>query len=243
MSIRHDILYALGLGALLAFGQPCAAQDREEISAYQDEAGARMILFRGEQAESYTFLANGNPFWTSAEYRTGNIVVQGRSYYGVQVNLDAVQQRALVRVQGSPVAVSLAPARVSSIELENARFVGIGPGGALPEGFYQVFGTGAEKVFKAEHKYLASSADNVNGETIGYYDKNYRYDLTRYFALRTEYWFLDAEGNFSRVRGKGALLGKFGPRKKAIRKAMNGTGIDRLPFDAYCEAVLKIAAQ
>ncbi|MBO4454958.1 MAG: hypothetical protein J5759_00750 [Bacteroidales bacterium] len=225
----------------LALGFSAAAQQRPEIIEFQKLAGSGSTLVRGEQAEWYGFPANGTPYWISPEFFTATIDVQGRVYYDVAVNIDAVTQRALVRVPGSQMSVSIMPSRVRRIESDGLLFVGMGPDGLLPEGFYQVFGNGPEKVYKAVHKVLSSSTDNVNGATIGYYDEHYRYDVTRYFKLRTEYWFCDADGALSRVRGKNALLGKFGSRKKELRKQAAAYAIDRLPFDQYCKALLELA--
>ena len=225
----------------LAFTVCAAAQPHTEIAEFQHLAGAGSTLLRGEQAEWYGFPANGNPYWTSPDYVQGSIEVQGRTYYDVSVNVDAVAQRALVRVPGSYMSVSLAPARVGFIQTAGRRFVGIGPDGPLAEGFYQVIGEGSEKVYRSVYKVLSNSTDNVNGDAIGYRDPNYRYDLTRYFKIREEYWFRNSEGEFSRVRSKGALLRKFGPRKKEIRKKVAATGSGNLPFEQYCTVVLKVA--
>ena len=226
---------------ILALGISAAAQPRTEITEFQKLVGAGTTLVRGEQAEWYGFPANGTPYWTSAEFFDASIEVQGRTYYDVPVNIDAVTQRALVRVPGSQMSVSLAPERVARIDAGNRIFIGVGEGGPLSEGFYQVFGTGREKVYKGVRKVLSTSTDNVNGPAIGYYDEHYRYDLTRYFKIRTEYWFCSADGSYERVRNKGALLRKFGPRKKELRKKASAAGIDRLPFEKYCEALLRLA--
>ena len=228
---------------LLLLCIPAAAQPRSEIIDFQAAAEAQTTLFRGEQAEWYGFPANGTPYWSSPSFFTGSIEVRGRVYYDVTMNVDAVAHRALVQVPGSPMAVSLLPASVSRIDSDKFHFVGFGPDGPLAEGFYQVMGTGPEKVYKSVHKYLSSSTDNVNGAGIGYDDLNYRRDITRYFAIRTQYYFLDAQGVFHKIRSKNSLLARFGERKKALKKAVRETSIDKLPFDRYCEEVLKLAGR
>ena len=94
-------------------------------------------------------------------------------------------------------------------------------------------------------KRLNTSVTNVNGQTIGYYDENYRTDVMRHFSYVKTYYFRDAQGHFTRFKSKGALLRQFGDRKKAIRHALRDSRMD-LPstdFDAYCKAVLNIAAR
>ena len=221
------------------------AQASAELEAFQQAAGDRSILFRGMQATRYTFLANGHPYWSTTAFERGDITFEGNFYRDVPINIDAYAQRALVQLGSSPFAVSLTPALTPSFTMGDRRFVGMGPGEALPEGFYEVFGTGPEQVYKRVDKHLQSSVNNVNGDPLGYYDDNYRSDVMRYFAYHQTYYFRDAEGQFSRFKGKGALLRKFGSRKKEIRQALRKTRpeLTASDFDAYCRAVLNIAAR
>ena len=227
-------------------GQEAAAQlHRDETVSFQQSAGIQTAMLRGKQAARYDFPANGNPYWTSAEYRLGDVVIDGNTYYDIPFNIDAVAQRLLVRVGDSQVAVAMPPERVRSIESDGRHYVGLGADAPLPEGFYEVIGEGPERVFKHVAKVLNSSPDNVNGETIGYKDPNYRHDVSRYFGLRRTYYFQDAEGNFRRVRGKGALLRCLGPRRKAVRQALRSSGFDQqgADFDLFCRVVLECAAR
>lgn len=231
---------------LLAGGRDLAAQQhREETLSYQEEAGLQTALLRGKQAARYDFPANGNPYWISAAYSLGEIEVDGRRYYDIPFNIDAVAQRLMVRVGDSQVAVALPPARVQSIVSGDRQYRGIGADGPLPEGFYELIGTGPEQVFKNVTKTLNASPDNVNGERIGYRDPNYRTDVSRYFAIRQNYYFRDAQGVFRRVKGKAALLRCFGARQKDIRQALRASNVDGrvMDFDAYCRLVLELAAR
>ncbi len=227
--------------SFLALCFSASAQNRAETVEFQQRAGIRTTLLRGEQAEWYGFPANGNPYWSSAEFFLGNIEVQGHVYYDVPLNIDAVTQRALVFVPGSQVAVALPPSRVSRIDADNLHFVGITGEGPLAEGFYQVLGDGDLKVYRAVHKHLTTTTDVANGELIGYYDSNYRYDVQRYFEIRSDYWFRSADGQFKRIRNKNALFRCFGDRRRELRKAAEAQKIDKLSFDKYCMVVLKLA--
>ena len=232
--------------AMLAFCLPATAQDGSvELQAFQQAASYRSILFRGMQASRYTFLANGHPYWIQPEFMRGDITFEGNLYRDVPINIDAHAQRALVQLSHSAYAVALSPALTSSFTMGGRRFVGIGAGQELPEGFYEVFGDGPEQVYKHVDKRLNTSVTNVNGQTIGYYDENYRTDVMRHFSYVKTYYFRDAQGHFTRFKSKGALLRQFGDRKKAIRHALRDSRMD-LPstdFDAYCKAVLNIAAR
>ena len=230
--------------ALLAFCLPATAQDGSvELQAFQQAASYRSILFRGMQASRYTFLANGHPYWIQPEFMRGDITFEGNLYRDVPINIDAHAQRALVQLSHSAYAVALSPALTSSFTMGGRRFVGIGAGQELPEGFYEVFGQGPEQVYKHVRKRLESSVNNVNGSTIGYYDENYRPDVVRHFTYLASYYFRDAAGQFRPFKGRNALLRQFPDRKREIRRGLRAAGIDRSDFDAYCKAVLNIAAQ
>lgn len=246
MFCKNHIALLAGALLLMAWGTDLAAQSRrEETLSFQQAAGVQTVLLRGKQAARYDFPANGNPYWSSPEYRTGDIEIEGRRYCDIPFNIDAVAQRLLVRVGDSQVAVSVPPSRVSAIDLGERHFRGVGPDGPLPEGFYEVIGNGPEQVYKNVSKVLNSSPDNVNGDAIGYRDPNYRTDVSRYFALRRNYYFRDAGGQFRRIKGKSALLRCLGPRKKEVRQALSAGGMERsgVDFDLYCRMALDLAGR
>lgn len=217
----------------------------DELETFQRASGDLSVLFRGKQDTRLGFLANGNPYWEQPEFVNGDIVFENKLYRNVLLNINAWQQRAVVKSPSGLKVVSLTPAQVSSLVVNGRLFVGVGPDEALPEGFYEVFGTGEERVYKHVDKKLNDYVGNVNGSTIGYYDVNYRPDVYRHFAIGTSYYFRDAEGRFSRIRNKNTLLRHFPDRKKEIRKAVKAAGVEysKRNFDAYCQAVLNAAAR
>ena len=229
--------------ALLCCVLPAQAQVKDEIQRYQQAAGDRSILFRGEQATVYAFPANGNPYWDNDEFWPGDIVFEGNLYRDVLINVDARAQRALVRLSSGPFSVALAPGLVSSFNMGWRHFEGFGPGEALPEGFYEVFGEGPEKVYKHVTKSLAFNLNHANGDLIGYDDPNYRSNVYRYFAISRPYYFRDAEGRFSRIKGRNALLRKFPERRKELRRALDEAQLGPKEFDASCVLVLKLTAR
>ena len=231
-------VFALSVGCLSA-----SAQGQAELETFQATAGERSVIFRGKQAARYSFPANGHPYWTQPAFETGDIVIEGNLYRDVPLNIDAHVQRALVQLEGSPVSVALTPAQVSSITLDGRRFVGVGPDGDLPEGFYEVFGQGSEQVYKHIFKRLENSVTNANGSTIGYYDEDYRPEVTRYFYYIATYYFRDAAGQVTPFKGRGALIRRFPDRKRQIRQGLRAAFAGRPDFDTYCKMVLQIAAQ
>ena len=242
--------YRLLCALVPLFLAPCApAQEppSPELRAFQEAAGDGSILFRGKQANVYYLPANGNPYWRSAEFTSGEIIFEGKRYYDILINIDAFEGTALVRLLSDPVTIALAPSTVESILLPGHRFIGVGPDSkALPEGFYEVFGDGPESVYKHVTKTLQTSiGTNVNGKLIGYEDENYNPELIHYYSISTTYYFRDSEGRISRLNGKNSLLSKFPDRRKEIRRALDNAGLQRsgVSFDAWCRGVLQAAAQ
>ena len=229
--------------ALLAGSLTVPAQNRTELEAFQAAAGARSSIFRGKQAARYTFPANGHPYWVQPEYESGSMIFEGNYYQLDFANVDACEQRLLVKMLGSPVSVALSPSQVSSATLGERHFVGVGPDEGVPEGFYEVFGEGPEQVYKHVFKRLDSSVDNVNGTIIGYYDENYRPEVLRHFSYHASYYFRDAAGQFYPIKGRSALIRKFPDRKREIRRELRSSLAGRPDYDTFCKQVLHIAAQ
>ena len=251
MKIKRQFLLISGCLLALLLPGPLRAQTGQteatpEIRAFQQVAGNRSALFRARQGERYDFSANGHPYWSTKEFRSGTIMVEDNCYYDVMLNIDALTQNALVRLSDAWLVIALPPVQVAYLDIEGRHYVGIGPDEeAIPEGFYEVFGQGPHYVYKHVTKQYQSSTNNANGDIIGYYDPDYNSSLLRHFAIKTDYYFRDSDGTFSRFKGKGALIRKFPDRKREIRRAISGNPVT-LPggnFDAFCEEVLKLADQ
>ena len=212
------------------------AQDTPEFRDFQRLSGDHSALFRGRVAERHDLIpANGHPFWSTREFKRGDIVVEGRPYYNVPINIDALAQRALVRLSNEVISIALEPAQVSSILLDGHRFIGVSPGDrTLQEGFYEVIGQGQELVYKLVTKTLDSAVDNVSGKDMG-----------NYFDVSTRYYFRDREGRFSRFRDADGLIRHFKNQKKDLRKALRTARLEQSAgnFDQVCAFILEAAAQ
>ena len=239
------LLTIVSVFALLA-GSPCVrAQVPPELESFQQAAGERSILYRGRQGAKYNVLANGHQYWSKPEFESGDITFEDRFYHNVALNIDAVEQRALVKLANSPFVVALTPDLTPSFTIGESRFVGIGPGENLPAGFYEEFGDGPEHVYKHVYKVVDTNTQNGNGDAIGYYDEHYRSNYTRHFAIHRVYYFRDAEGHVTRFRSRNALIRKFPDRKRQIRQAVNAARQQPagLGFDDFCKLVLNTAAR
>lgn len=212
------------------------AQASPEFQEFRRTAGDHSALFRGRVAERHELITtNGHPFWSTREFLPGDIIVEGRPYYDVPINIDAMTQRALVRMSNEVLSIAFEPARVSSITVDGHRYVGVSPGDkTLQEGFYEVIGQGPELVYKHVSKTLSTSVDMVTGQNNGYY-----------FDTVTRYYFRDREGRFSRFRDANGLIRHFKNRKKELRKALRTVWPEQSDsnFDQVCAFILDTAAR
>lgn len=227
--------------ALFAGNFTASGQGADELKAFQNAAGDRSILFRGKEAMHYDFAANGHPYWSTRDFTPGDIVADGCLYRDVPLNIDAFTQQALVQMSNQVIAVALDPDQIDAMRIGDHRFEGVGAGREdLPEGIYEVIGTGPEQVLKRVSKSLANSMMNVNGPQIGYEDPNYRNQVYLYFAYKATYYFRDREGRCSVLRGKGALLRHFPGRRQELRRAVRDWGAG---FDTVCLEILQAASR
>ncbi|MBQ9660356.1 MAG: hypothetical protein IJV37_03690 [Bacteroidales bacterium] len=242
MLLSHKRVFA-SFFVLSACWTACRAQETE-LSIFQEEAGGQSILFRGMEAEQYSVQANGHPYFSSPVFGKGEIVFEGRRYPDITLNIDAVAQRVIVMMPSGLNAVALLPESVEEVLTDGHRYTGVASGAAdgLPEGIYEVFGQGPEQVYKHVVKHLSESATPVNGDRIGYFDEHYNPDLIKYYGITTRYYFRDADGHFSRIRGTGALLRKLGDRRKTVRKALRESGLTGpgTDFDQVCRLALTL---
>lgn len=230
---------------LLASGPAARAQLSSELLRFQEATGDQSILFRGKEAPRYNFPFNGNPYWENGTFHTGDLVCEGKFYHDMTLNINAQKQLVLVQMASSPQAIALTPSQVSSFTLDGRPYVGMGPGDVLPEGFYAVLGDGPVHIYKNVEKRLNFNTESVNGDPIGYYDPNYRNDVTRYFYIKRTYYFRDADGNFSRFKNLRSLLRKFPGRRREIHRELDRMlpANTEVSFDTYCELVLTIASR
>ena len=243
--MKRALFLLTSLWLLSLSGPPARAQLADELRAFQEAVGDQSILFRGKEAPRYNFPFNGNPYWENATFKTGDLVCEGKYYHDMTLNVNAQKQLVLVQMTTSPQAIALTPSQVSSFTMDGRRFVGGGPGEELPEGIYSILGDGPVQIYKHVEKWLNFNTESVNGEPIGYYDPDYRNDVTRYFYIRSFYYFRDADGHFSRFKNLAGLLRKFPGRKREIRRELEAMlpASSDISLDTYCELVLNIASR
>ncbi|MCQ2182386.1 MAG: hypothetical protein MJY89_03160 [Bacteroidales bacterium] len=193
----------------LLIALPSGAGGDDEYSRFMEAAGGQSVLFRGHQAVQYVnFRYNGHYFWDSPVFRKGTVMLDGKQYENVYLNVDACGKELLAyAAQGSP-TITLNRDDVEWFEIDGRRFVNLQRTGEYinaEEGFYLILKEGPVPVFMRVDKDLRSGTDDYNGrDGIGYDDPDYRRDILNAFICERTYYTV-----------KKGLLKKIGRKKAA----------------------------
>ena len=132
------ILHILGLLCLFFQGFPVCAQDYETLS-YLVGAKDNSTIYRSRQAIRYNLLYNGTYFWYDDEFREGGVMLDGKWFDGLRLNIDAFAQNVLAEPAPGRSAVILPRTQIDSLNIGEDCFVNLRKRGFdVPEGFYEV---------------------------------------------------------------------------------------------------------
>lgn len=189
----------LTLALVLTLGASFGAH--AQVKEYLKEAEALSTLYRGRLPAQYSFLYNGTYYWDSKTFTKGNVFYNGKWYEDVYVNVDAVKQELLVRLDESVAPVALYTDMVSAFTTDNKLFVNLRYMGytEAPEGFFQVVRDGSAPLLMQVRKQLLGSTGNHNGKPIGYNDPNYNQSVNEYFS-RIENCYTITSGKVVKMR-------------------------------------------
>ena len=192
------------------------------------------VLFQGRQATPYLTKYNGTPFWTSPDFRKGDVLYNGVLYKNVWLNIDAVEQELLARADDSMVGSVVAREQVSWFTIGDRLFVNLRYQGyeGVPAGYWQVLWDGSDAVLKQVRKAFYSEPGEKNGAVIGYDDPDYDYTLLEHYRYIPKYYLLK-DGKllpFSSVR---ELRRMYPAQRRAIRQEGERRNLGRKEIDEY----------
>lgn len=186
-------------GAFMMLPDNTFAQ-QAEFEAFQQAASYQSVLYRGRAPQLYTgLLYNGHYFWLTKEFLPGSLTFNGKHYTNVLLNIDACAQELLVQSKPGAPAVVVDRSRVTELEIGGQKFINLelaGQKGALP-GFYRI-ACEDPLIYQRIDKRMNTSPENVNGDTIGYEDPDYRTDVLNYFA-RDERFYVLKDGKLKKI--------------------------------------------
>lgn len=228
---------------LLAFlCLPMHAQESIDRDIYLEDAGGLLQIYQGHQPLQYTSLFNGTYLWSYSDYQSGDVMMNGRLYTGILLNIDAYRQEILVKPSQSNLPVAVSADAVEWLERGGQRFVNFGSLGCsgLPSGLGEELFCGKSGFYKTVRKVYKSSMDNVNGAKIGYDDPHYKSTVYNYFQHYTTY-YLVAGGNAFQVKSKGTIYKAFPSYKKELKRyvRVNELGLKQVNLETFYMMCLK----
>ena len=189
-----------------------------ENGSFLDQAGPGAAIFRGRRATRYNILYEGTYFWFSQDFLPGRVIWDGKEYDGLNLNIDAITQEALVYPPSTATPVVMDRDHIDWLEIGGIRFVNLSKKGyPVPAGFYEV-------------RY-----ENESGTVYRRLDKDVALDLSEaevrrhasYYFNTTESFYLEHDGKlevlrkrrtqrFLRNPGSHNFASAVKPRSKAI---------------------------
>ena len=138
--MKKTDLFAAALLLTLLHPVLVRAQEYHESKSFLDEVRDYSILFRSNQAKKYNFYYDGTFFWDTEDYEPGGVMLDGRWYEGVLVNVDAYEQNVFIKPAETRMSVTLDRDHVDYVTMGGVKFVNLRKKGyqELPEGYFKV---------------------------------------------------------------------------------------------------------
>jgi len=229
-SFRFLFLFVVLLSPLpAALAQPTIYEE------YAQEAGDALMIYRGRKAIHYAFQFNGTFYWESPQFVAGDVIYNKKKYEGLLLNIDANFQQLLVKHPVSAITVALNSSYLTSFTMGEKRFL------SLDGGIFEIIHEGPITLLRQITKKLMRDIHLRNGESIGYYDPNFKENVFYYFKYNSTLYCLKDE-SLTQVRREKDILNLFPDRKKEIKAFMRKSSVSRRRnFEEYCIKVLGYA--
>lgn len=218
------------------------AQQYEEFGRFFKEAGNNSVLYRGRQARKYNIRANGTYYWSQTKFVEGSVILDGKLYTGVLLNIDAAGQELLVSRPIGVLATELDKNKVQTFTIGERRFDNLSVNGIAdaPEGYFELLSDGQDKVYRQiikKYEFDANDA-NHNGTDIGYEDPYYNHQQHGYWSCVPSFYLL-RDGELLKFKRKSGYLALYPDHKKELKKfaKKNGLNTSDIPLDIYVHYV------
>ena len=99
------------------------AQEYTESEAFQKMASDNSLLFRARQALRYNMMYDGTYFWYSPDFVEGGVMLDGRWYDGITLNIDAYGKQLVAIPSPGRQAVEIDRDHVDFFTMGDTRFV------------------------------------------------------------------------------------------------------------------------
>ena len=171
MRLKLTLLILLAASAVQS--APLLAQTEGRL--FIDKAGENSTVFRSRQARRYNFIYDGTYFRDTPDFGKGGLMLDGKWFEGILLNIDAYDQEVLAMPDGNRTPVVIRRDLVDWLTIDGIRSVNLNKKGYadVPAGFYCVeYENGGYTVYSRVEKRVASdvgSAAAGAGATISDY--------------------------------------------------------------------------
>ena len=167
---------------LLAFQLiPLNAQELDEGKRFMDSAGSNATIFRSRQPNRYNFKFEGTYYWDDEEFERGGIMLEGKWFEGVLLNIDAHEQEVLATSDAARNAVLVRRDLIDWLIINDRKYVNLNRKGytEAPVGFFRVEYENGYTIYSRMEKYLAQStsyfSSNGSGRSIDIFEPDITY--------------------------------------------------------------------
>ena len=183
------------------------AQEREFLK----DAGSEAAFYRGRKATRYNIKYEGTYFWYTPDFVTGRAMLDGKIYDGLVLNLDAVEQEALVYPPATSSPVTMNRDIVDWIEMDGIRFVNLPKKGYnVDRGFYEIVNQSKDGVV-----YRHIQKNPVVDLSMAEQNRHASY----YFNV-TESFFLEKDGELKPMKRRKTLRYLRNPEGRSFASAV-----------------------
>jgi hypothetical protein len=209
----------------LTQGLHAQTSTEDSTKAFASNQKAQILYFKtlGRQAELYSgieyvpfldLINEGQPYFGSDKFDTGQISYHGINYLNVPILYDLVQEALLIPVSEGQPPVELYNELVDSFSVSGHHFIRLvkedGVAGSPQTGFYEQLYQGRSWVLKKEEKSISKTLN----ETGAY----------RIIKDKVSY-YIKKDGRFYEVKGKGSVLNVLSDKKKDLKKYISSHNI------------------
>lgn len=192
--------------------------NEEAVILYQNKLSNHTTFISGTKYIINNTNVLGHPFFLDDEWQTGDIYLNGRVYYDIEMKLDIYRDVLVVNIEGNDLYyhnVTLAENFLTGIHFGNHYFLNIKQAEAdlmnMRAGYY-------EQIYQAESTLLVKYRKTITTEI-----KFGRFPVEEYYADADIY--LLSNGHISRINNKKTLLNAMSDHKKEIKRFIQSNSL------------------
>ncbi len=201
--------YLLIFSPLLVFPQENLIQQARQ--EYMESVNNTAIIYTGKAQVIYPAGMKHHPWYSSPEYRYGDLLYDNIMYDSIQMRLDVYRDELILLVPGNNYSVVLHPGTFSYARLPGYRILYSGSEAGLPFTGYYI------ELYRGKYSLYEKPSCTIDKSIV-----NSRVVYT--FRQKSNYYILK-EGIYHQVKNANSLNKVFPGQKKEIKQFSHSTGL------------------